>query len=43
MSIGVEIVVENLEIPWAIDFAPDGRIFITERPGRVRIFINVRP
>ncbi|MDR5693831.1 MAG: PQQ-dependent sugar dehydrogenase [Armatimonadota bacterium] len=27
----------NLEIPWALDFAPDGRIFLTERPGRIRI------
>lgn len=32
-----EIVASGLEIPWAIDFAPDGRIFVTERPGRVRI------
>lgn len=30
-------VVENLDIPWALDFAPDGRIFITERTGSVRI------
>ena len=22
---------------WAIDFAPDGRIFLTERPGRIRV------
>ena len=29
----VEIVAENLNIPWAIDFAPDGRIFFTERSG----------
>jgi glucose/arabinose dehydrogenase len=26
-----------LETPWAIAFAPDGRIFITERPGRIRV------
>src|SRR6185436_16190380 len=35
---GVEVLVRNLEIPWAMAFAPDGRLFITERPGRVRIF-----
>jgi len=33
----VEVLVRNLEIPWALDFAPDGRIFLTERPGRIRI------
>lgn len=42
MSIDVEIVAENLEVPWAIDFAPDGRIFITERPGSVRILKDGR-
>jgi glucose/arabinose dehydrogenase len=33
----VETVAANLEVPWAIAFAPDGRIFVTERPGRVRV------
>lgn len=28
---------QGLEIPWAIAFAPDGRVFVTERPGRVRL------
>ncbi|HEX9664208.1 MAG TPA: PQQ-dependent sugar dehydrogenase [Patescibacteria group bacterium] len=27
----------NLEIPWALDFLPDGKILFTERPGRVRL------
>jgi glucose/arabinose dehydrogenase len=35
-----EIVVANVEIPWALAFAPDGRLFFTERPGRVRIVRN---
>jgi glucose/arabinose dehydrogenase len=26
-----------LNTPWAIAFAPDGRIFVTERPGRIRV------
>jgi glucose/arabinose dehydrogenase len=26
-----------LNTPWAIDFAPDGRVFISERQGRIRI------
>ena len=34
----VEVVAQNLEIPWAMAFAPDGRMFVTERPGRVRVF-----
>jgi glucose/arabinose dehydrogenase len=33
----LEVVAENLEVPWDIEVAPDSRIFVTERPGRVRI------
>jgi glucose/arabinose dehydrogenase len=33
----VEVVVKGLEIPWSLVFAPDGRLFVPERPGRVRI------
>lgn len=33
----VETIATTLEIPWAMAFAPDGRLFVTERPGRVRI------
>src|SRR5258705_855534 len=33
----VEVVVNGLEIPWSLSFAPDGRLFVPERPGRVRI------
>ena len=36
----VEVVLTNLEVPWSLAFAPDGRLFITERPGRVRIAQN---
>jgi glucose/arabinose dehydrogenase len=36
----VETVAENLEIVWSIRFAPDGRMFFTERPGRVRVIEN---
>lgn len=32
-----ELVADGLEVPWDMDFAPDGRIFLTERPGRIRI------
>ncbi len=33
----VEVFVSGLDTPWAIAFAPDGRIFLTERPGRIRV------
>lgn len=33
----VEVVATGLEVPWALAFAPDGRIFFTERPGRIRV------
>ncbi len=36
----VETVASNLEVVWSIVFAPDGRIFFTERPGRVRVIEN---
>jgi glucose/arabinose dehydrogenase len=36
----VEVVAQKLEIPWALAFAPDGRIFVTERPGRLRVIEN---
>ena len=33
----VEEVARGLEVPWSLDFAPDGRIFLTERGGQVRV------
>jgi aldose sugar dehydrogenase len=33
----IETMVRTLEVPWSMAFAPDGRLFVTERPGRVRI------
>jgi aldose sugar dehydrogenase len=35
--IRVETVTGGLEHPWALAFLPDGRIVVTERPGRLRI------
>src|SRR4026209_394749 len=35
-SLSVESVVRDLATIWAIDFAPDGRAFLTERSGRIR-------
>lgn len=34
---GVAVVAEGLEVPWDLAFVPDGRLFVTERPGRVRV------
>jgi aldose sugar dehydrogenase len=36
----VTTVVSRVEIPWSLAFAPDGRMFFTERPGRVRVVRN---
>ncbi len=36
-AVSTETFLKGLEVPWAMDFAPDGRIFLTERPGRIRI------
>lgn len=39
-GVKVETVASGLQIPWALTFAPDGRILFTERPGRVRLIKN---
>jgi aldose sugar dehydrogenase len=36
-SIRVETVADGLEHPWGIEILPDGRMLVTERPGRLRI------
>src|SRR5690606_30979117 len=33
----VVTVAKGLENPWALQFLPDGRMLVTERPGRIRI------
>lgn len=36
-SLDYEILVEGLDVPWSMDIASDGRIFFTERGGKVRL------
>ena len=36
----VETVAGGLEVPWSIVWAPDGRMIVTERVGRVRVVEN---
>ena len=36
----VATVAEGLVVPWALDFAPDGAIWLTERGGTVRVIRN---
>jgi glucose/arabinose dehydrogenase len=36
-NLTVETIAKGLENPWALAFLPDGRMLVTERPGRLRI------
>ena len=36
-NLAVETVVRGISYPWALAFLPDGRILLTERPGRMRV------
>jgi len=38
IKLETEIITDNLDTVWAIDFLPNGNIIFTERPGRVNIF-----
>ncbi len=41
-SYRVVTLTQDLEQPWGMAFLPDGRLLITERPGRLRMFANGR-
>jgi glucose/arabinose dehydrogenase len=36
----IEVVAREVETPWSLAFLPDGRLLVTERPGRLRIIAN---
>lgn len=42
-SLSTRTVQSGLVIPWDLAFAPDGQMFVTERPGRVRVYASGRP
>ena len=37
LHLSQKAIAQGLEAPWALDFARDGAIWLTERPGRVRV------
>ncbi len=39
-ALRVSVVARGLSHPWALAFLPDGRMLVTERPGRLRIISN---
>jgi glucose/arabinose dehydrogenase len=39
----MEVLARDLETPWGLAFLPDGRLLVTERPGRMRIIEKGKP
>jgi glucose/arabinose dehydrogenase len=37
MQLNVETIAKGLEHPWSVAFLPDGRMLVTERPGRLNV------
>lgn len=38
----LETYIDNLDTPWGIAFLPEGKMLVTERPGRLRVIENGR-
>ena len=36
-GVAVETLFTDLDVVWSLEFAPDGRLFITEKAGRIRV------
>jgi glucose/arabinose dehydrogenase len=36
----VEVVARGLVVPWSLALAPDGRLFVAERVGRIRVIAH---
>lgn len=43
LALTVEVVAGGLEHPWDLGFLPDGRVLVTERPGRLRLLSSATP
>ena len=39
-SVAVEVFAKKLNVPWALSFAPDGRLFFTERSGTIQVLVE---
>jgi glucose/arabinose dehydrogenase len=39
----IEVLARDIETPWGLAFLPDGRLLVTERPGRMRIIAKGKP
>ncbi len=39
-TLAFETIASGLQVPWALAWSPDGRLFFTERPGRLRVIEN---
>jgi glucose/arabinose dehydrogenase len=42
-SLSTRVIQSGLVIPWDLDFAPTGQMFVTERPGRIRVYASAKP
>ncbi|HEY8179814.1 MAG TPA: PQQ-dependent sugar dehydrogenase [Candidatus Limnocylindria bacterium] len=42
-TLSARVVQDGLTNPWDIAFAPGGQMFVSERPGRVRVYASGRP
>ena len=38
VRVEAEVLTDQLENPWGLDFLPGGDVIVTERPGRIRLF-----